>query len=64
MLPSCGHFKNIPCPFYKFALCVRPHCPYKHNTGVYTFLSNETFMYEMAIILKLFLLNSGDFKNG
>lgn len=34
MFPSSGLFADIDCPFSNHGLCERPHCLYKHATGI------------------------------
>ncbi|XP_075529336.1 uncharacterized protein LOC142560840 [Dermacentor variabilis] len=31
MLPSCGFFNKLPCPFFASGLCERPHCHFSHE---------------------------------
>ena len=39
MFPSENRFRDIPCPFFSRATCLRPYCHFKHTTAINNSLS-------------------------
>lgn len=50
MFPSSGLFAEIDCPLSNRGLCERPHCFYKHATGVGDMFgaSHKTSIFDFA----------------